>query len=134
MSDLYENSAYTNTINLSTPQRLLYNEYFRTDVRIDDVKFADFAQRRFIGFRHEIEFDVKFMLVGSKSGFEVLSYRKDKVDLRSICYYELSNQKEEIVHVSFVDQEKPMFVVMITAVLQQNNETSQLRLRLLALR
>jgi len=96
--------------------------------------FSDFSQRRFTGFRHEVEFDMKLILVGSKRGFEVLSYRKDKVNLRSICVYELPSQNEEILHVSFADQEKPMFIVMVTAMLHQKNETSQLRCRLLGLR
>ena len=107
---------------VTTPSR--HTEYFRTSLDCTSCLFADFAYRKFIGFRYKLEFDIKAILVGNKRSFHVISYRKDGRSkngnstsseiIRYICQYELPNKSEEIVHLSFVDQEKPMFILMVT--------------------
>ena len=103
-------------------------ESFRISVGNAPVKFLSFSQRKYVGFRNQYEYDRKRLLIASDSAFCIIGYDIDE-NPQELINTQVS-EEEEIKHVSFIDDERPQFVILIT----KNKRKPQMINRLLKIK
>jgi hypothetical protein len=88
-------------------------ESFSVHLGLDEeVKFLSFAQRKFIGYRQEVEFDRKRILVGSKKKFKIFGF--DINEKAQEMLYATVPEAEEIIYLDFADDCVPCLLILVT--------------------
>lgn len=82
------------------------------------VKFMSFSQRKVQGFRNKYEFDKKRVILASNKEFAVVGYDHEKRVYE--LYRSVVNFEEEIRFISFLEDNIPSFIFMITYNTREN--------------
>ena len=97
-----------------------YTETFNLDLD-HNIKYLSFSQRRFNGFRGQIEFDKKRILVSSKNEFSIYGYESYMSDVNYELLRVTMGDSDEIRYIDFIEDVVPKYLFMIV----NNRDTKQ---------
>jgi hypothetical protein len=80
-----------------------------------------FSQRRYNGFRGQVEFDKKRIIVASKNEFSVIGYENYMSDVNYELLHAIVAMDEEICLIEFIEDIVPKYIFMIV----NNTRTKQ---------